>query len=78
MKFKQFAQWCNERACDGCWGRFEAILCISICESVSELPFWKREKEWQKIDKELKIFEKVVKPTNKKIEEVFGANHDRK
>lgn len=78
MKFKQFSQWCNERACDGCWGLFEAVLCSRICENVSKIPFFRREKEWKKIDKELKIVENIVKPTNKKIEEILGANHDRK
>ena len=30
MKFKEFAKWCNERACDGCWGMLEAMACIDI------------------------------------------------
>lgn len=25
MKFKEFSAWCNDRACDGCWGMTEAI-----------------------------------------------------
>lgn len=30
MKFKEFVNWCNERACDGCWGMLEAIACINL------------------------------------------------
>ena len=30
MKFKEFAKWCNERACDGCWGMLEAMACIDL------------------------------------------------
>lgn len=30
MKFKEFVNWCNERACDGCWGTLTAINCSSI------------------------------------------------
>ena len=25
MKYKEFIRWCNERACDGCWGMLEAM-----------------------------------------------------
>ena len=47
MKFKEFVNWCNERACDGCWGMSEAITCIGIMNEVKEKPFWKREKYWK-------------------------------
>ena len=34
MKFKEFTNWCNERACDGCWGMLEAIACINLINEV--------------------------------------------
>lgn len=46
MKFKEFSAWCNERACDGCWGMTEAIICTNLCSDIYKFPFWKREKYW--------------------------------
>ena len=69
MKYKEFVAWCNERACDGCWGFYEATTCIDVIDSVRKLPFWKREKFWQKVNEQLGIVELIVIPTNKKIEE---------
>lgn len=72
MNYKQFLKWCNERACDGCWGLHEAIICSRIAETLYELPFWKRNKFWHNVNKDFKIVELFVEPTNKKIEE-YGA-----
>ena len=47
MTFKEFSKWCNERACDGCWGMKEAMICVTICEDIYKKPFWKREKIWR-------------------------------
>ena len=46
MTFKEFSDWCNERARDGYWGRMEAITCIDILNEYRKIPFWKREKTW--------------------------------
>ena len=73
MTFKEFAKWCNERACDGCWGFNEAIICIDAGSQIRKLPFWKREKAWREINSKLEIEERIVVPTNKKIEEYFSA-----
>ena len=70
MTFKEFANWCNDRACDGCWGRMEAICCIEIIDRVREKPFWKREKEWQRLNAEYSIEKDLVIPINQMIEEV--------
>ena len=43
MKYKNFNIWCNQRACDGCWGMNEAIFCINIIQQIQRQPFWKRE-----------------------------------
>ena len=67
MKFKEFNRWCNERACDGCWGPKEALICIEVCEDMFKIPFWKREKIWKE-DYEKSIVSLIVEPTNKLIE----------
>ena len=75
MTFKQFGSWCNDRACDGCWGYKEALLCIEVIDNVRKYPFWKREKVWNRYFKE-RIMTAIVEPTNRKIQEVFGAKMD--
>ncbi|MCD7866824.1 MAG: hypothetical protein LUG62_01185 [Clostridiales bacterium] len=62
MKFKEFAAWCNNRTADGRWGYHEALICTKLCEDIYKLPFWRREKEWRKV--EPKIMEKIIIPTN--------------
>lgn len=67
MSYKQFVAWCNERACDGGWSVGTAIACIGIMDTIRPLPFWKREKAWQKIN------------TEWQIEKIFcnvGVSHD--
>lgn len=68
MKYKEFKKWCNDRAHDGCWGLTEAVICISIIEDFKKTPFWKREKKWRKMEKE--IVSTIVEPINKKIAEL--------
>lgn len=41
MSFKEFVRWCNERACDGCWGMSAAITCIGIMHEVEKNLFGK-------------------------------------
>lgn len=67
MKFKEFNSWCNERACDGCWGMVEAMTCIDIAREILKEPFWKREKIW-KTKYESDVVNQIVGPTNKLIE----------
>lgn len=68
MKFKEFSEWCNNRACDGCWGMKEAIMCSNICKEIYKLPFWKREKAWKDLYENF-ITTNVVIPINNKIKE---------
>ena len=75
MKFKEYVEWCNQRACDGYWGIDTAILCIEIYNRINKQPFWRREREWQRINTETKIVEKVVNPINKKIAELSTYLH---
>lgn len=69
MTFKEFEAWCNQRACDGCWGVLEAMTCIDILETVRKKWFWKREKFWQE-EYAVDVMEQIVNPIEKKIAEV--------
>ena len=69
MKYKEFSDWCNQRACDGCWSSATAICCIGICETINAEHFWKREKIWkEKYEKE--IVRDVVEVINEKRREM--------
>lgn len=71
MTFKQFDAWCNERACDGCWGMLEAMVCIDLIGKMRKIPFWKREKVWrEKYEKQ--ALDEIVNPIEEKIKEVYG------
>ena len=69
MKYKEFNDWCNQRAADGCWGLREAIACIEACSAISNMPFWRREKAWKQYEGR-ETLEKIVEETNKIIEKV--------
>lgn len=75
MTFKQFKVWCNRRACDGCWGLTEAMICCQVVQDVSKEHFWRREKVWQEQHAK-EIVEQIVEPTNAKIKEVYGDEFD--
>jgi hypothetical protein len=70
MTFKQFEKWCEERACDGCWGYTEATLCIEVMNLINDYPFWKRKKVWN--DFHDRVVNQIVEPTNRKIQELRG------
>lgn len=72
MKYKEFYNWCNDRCFDGCWGMTEAIICCNCIEDIQSLPFWKRNKRWNEVSKEIVAL--IVEPTNKKIEEYKNGN----
>lgn len=69
MTFKHFVQWCNKRACDGCWGIEAASYCMAVIEDVRSKPFWKREAFWKHCH-EKDVLSYVVEPINKKIEQL--------
>lgn len=69
MTYKEFMRWCNERACDGCWGFATCARCLVIIEKVKKEPFWKRKKKWREYEQY--VVERLVNPTNEKIREVF-------
>ena len=69
MKFKEFTNWCNERACDGCWGMLEAMACINLMDEIRKTPFWKGEKFWKE-NYEHQVLEEIINPIEKKLEEM--------
>lgn len=60
MKYKEFVDWCNERACDGCWDIETAILCGRAIDLISSVPFWKRKKIWKKLKDKAAIIVSVI------------------
>lgn len=70
MKYKEFVKWCNDRACDGMWELCETIICIGVMKDVNKKPFWKREKEWERINSDGEI-EKIVSETNVLIKQAL-------
>ena len=74
MKYKEFIAWCNDRACDGCWGMEDSIYCLEIVKQVESKPFWKREKKWQELNAGDIIEKSMVMPINHKIVEIFGED----
>lgn len=69
MKYKEFVDWCNQRACDGCWSMNTAIYCIGVCEAVNTLPFWKRNKVWKEKYEE-EVVRDIVEVINEKRREM--------
>ena len=67
MTYKEFLQWCNERASDGCWGRQTAMYCISVINIMKSTPFWRRKKKWKEYEQ--LVVTNFVNPTNEKIHE---------
>jgi len=73
MTYSEFNDWCNERACDGFWGKNEAVICIEIIRQVHKQPFWKRKNAWNEYRN---IAEKIVNATNEKINEILGETDE--
>lgn len=71
MTFKEFRNWCNQRACDGCWGRLDAMICLNILITIQKEPFWRREKVWKR-DFEDRVINEIIIPIENKIKEVYG------
>lgn len=71
MTFKQFKQWCNKRACDGCWGSHDALYCMNLIQNMMKSPWYRRNKIWKTI--ETQVLYAVVSQINQKIQEAMGA-----
>ena len=70
MKYKEFVDWCNQRACDGCWSAGTAMYCIGVCETINSRVFWKRERIWKE-NYEKQIVENIVKVIDEKIKNLM-------
>lgn len=68
MTFKEFVNWCNHRASDGCWSIATAKFCINIINEILKERFWKREKVWKEKYEEM-IVRDIVKPIEEKMKE---------
>ena len=66
MKYKEFSDWCNQRACDGCWSMKTAIYCIDLCSYINSFAPWKREKIWRNNYEDM-IVKNVVNVIDEKI-----------
>ena len=72
MKYKEFRDWCNRRACDGCWGIGEISICMAAMDEVEDIRCWipwkkdkVKEKKWQEVEAKYEIMETIVKPIYK-------------
>lgn len=65
MKYKEFVDWCNQRACDGCWGLKEAMWCCDMITEVNNASFFKKKKKWLELEP---FATKIVIETNKLID----------
>ena len=72
MTYREFRDWCNQRACDGCLGMLEALTCCDIIGKMQMLPFWMRERIWRKSEAR-EIAQEIVDATNRKIQKVLGG-----
>lgn len=73
MTFKEFKDWCYQRACDGCWGMDTAVRCIAIHDIITKESRWKRKQEkiWkERFEKD--VVENIINPIEEKIKEVYG------
>lgn len=75
MTWREFQKWCNERACDGLWGYKECKVCVEILRLIRSLPFWKRKHMWKLVAPTM--LEKIILPTNQKIEQVRKRNSEQ-
>jgi hypothetical protein len=72
MTFKEFNNWCNERACDGMWGMREGVMCIEILIFIRSAKFWRRKKLWKDYCSQTNIVEIIIEPTNKLIDKYLS------
>jgi hypothetical protein len=61
MKYSEFVDWCNERACDGQWGRKDFVItCVSTMDKIRPTWFWwRREQKWKELPERSQI-EKTI------------------
>lgn len=72
MTYKEFNDWCNQRACDGCWSAETVLFCLEILKEVENQPFWKRSRKWEELNTKYSIQDNVINPINNKMIEIYG------
>lgn len=72
MKFKEFGNWCHNRAADGCWDMLTAMACLDLYAKTKKIPFWKREREWRR-RYEKRVMDEIVKPIEDKMKELSAS-----
>lgn len=72
MKYKEFNDWCNKRACDGHWGMNVAIFCTDIIKQIESCLFWNKERKWKELNAKYQIEDNIINPINHKISEIYG------
>lgn len=72
MPYKEFKNWCSQRACDGCWDMNTAIFCMDIIKQVENQLFWKRKRKWQELNAKYSIQNDIINPINNKMIEIYG------
>ena len=71
MKFKEFSEWCNDRACDGAWCMQDAYACICILNEVMHSS--NKKKEQEKKFQEIAIKYDIIKGINE-FNKKFGLD----
>lgn len=74
LSYKEFNNWCNQRAADGKWGYNEAIICLDIVRQIDEIPiyrFIKRNRLWTELEP---CANNILTKTNEKIKEVDNSD----
>ena len=72
MKFRDFVSWCNNRACDGCWGMKRLCCASTSCSRSESSLFGDVKKEWRRINEGNWVVTMIVDPINAKIAKVKG------
>lgn len=65
MTYNQFLKWCEGRTVDGCWPLSVALTCTEIIGDVNTLPWWKRERYFQRNYDADGIYHNTVEPINR-------------
>ena len=71
MTYKEFVEWCNQRAADGLWDKDTAFDCISALDLIQSHPFWRRKKIWKRFFVDEGFVEDIIEPVNHKINKML-------
>lgn len=64
ITFKEFEDFCNKRACDGCWNMISALNCIEIIRDC-------REHSWHKPKCEKYFREKYAEEITRFVNDIY-------